>query len=160
MLAPQGAAPHSRRQGVTYPYRALRCQRAVSCFSCGFSCRNVYTLLTYSVIFVTFLQILRILPGPVLSYIFAGRRERVAKAGRILKDTLIKSTSLSASRLPVKVVMLVSMKSAEKIVDSGRWGRDAPFGRLRGARWLCHSSLCGGLPHRFVIPCQRTPRSL
>ncbi len=44
------------------------------------------------------------------------------------KDTLIKATSLSASRLPVQVVMLVSLKSAEKTVDSCRWGRDARAG--------------------------------
>ena len=38
--------------------------------------------------------------------------------------------------------MIVSLKSAENTADS-HCGRDAPFGRLRGARWLCHSSLCG-----------------
>ena len=58
-------------------------------------------------------------------------------------DTLIKTTSLSASLLHGKDVMPASLKSAENIVDSCRWGRDAPFGRLRGARWLCHSSLRG-----------------
>ncbi len=73
-----------------------------------------------------------------------GAKDALRKtARRTLKDTLIKAASLSASLLPAKTVMPESLKSAENTVDSGRWGRDAPFGRLRAARWLCHSSLCG-----------------
>ncbi len=58
-------------------------------------------------------------------------------------DTLINSTSISASRSCVNNVMMASLKSAVNDADSGHDGREAPFGRLREAFWLCHSSLCG-----------------
>ena len=58
-------------------------------------------------------------------------------------DALIKSTSISASLSRVQNDMLASLKSAENMADSGRRGRDAPFGRPPGTRWLRHSSLCG-----------------
>ena len=60
-----------------------------------------------------------------------------------LWDTLIKSTSLSTSLSHAKDIMIPSLKSAENTADLGRRGREVPFGRLRGARWLCHSSLLG-----------------
>ena len=71
------------------------------------------------------------------------KRAEEAQAAKQFEDTLIKAASLSTSLLPAKTVMPGSLKSAENTVDSVRCVRDAPFGRLRGARWLCHSSLCG-----------------
>jgi len=55
--------------------------------------------------------------------------------------------------------MIPSLKSAENTADSVHRGRDALFGRLRGAHWPRHSSflIMWDLPHCFVIPCRRTP---
>ncbi len=70
-------------------------------------------------------------------------RERLARIETRLEDTLIKSTSISASRSCVQDIALASLKSAVNAADSGHGVREAPFGRLRGVRWLCHSSLHG-----------------
>ena len=62
---------------------------------------------------------------------------------RQVTDTLTKSTLISASRSRVKDIIIAPLKIAGNTPDSGRRGREAPFGRQRGARWLRHSSLCG-----------------
>ena len=67
----------------------------------------------------------------------------LGKPAVLFKDTLIKSTSISASLSRVKDDMLASSESAKNTADSGRLGREAPFGRQTETRWLCHSSLCG-----------------
>ncbi len=58
-------------------------------------------------------------------------------------NTLIKSVSTSASRARVRDLATMSLKPAENAANSGQGGREAPFGRLREAPCLCHSSLCG-----------------
>jgi len=61
----------------------------------------------------------------------------------MIKDIPIETTSPGTLLSCVKDVMIPSSESAGNTADSGRRGRDAPFGRLRGARWLRHFSLCG-----------------
>ena len=55
----------------------------------------------------------------------------------------IKSTSTGAPRSCVNDIMITSSESAGNAANSGHHMREAPFGRLRGARWPRHSSLCG-----------------
>ena len=99
------------------------------------------------------------------NYIFASAeiyfcRKRISRV-YYFKDTLINSTSISASCSCVKDSMIASSESAKNTVDSAHCGHEAPFGRPREARWLCHSSLCGAATlHCFGIPCQRASQSL